>query len=183
MLGEIEQAILQRLKQAEASLGYQYGRLLILNASPSDAISKKLTQQQPVMWLQQQPHYQPPSQDGEGLHFYPHLALWVQTSSLFNQGVVRQSATPGLYQLMLDASLLLAGQTFDLPIAPLILSEFDVQTEELHEGKAVACGKLSWQTCFTARADHDEQALNHINLSWLHHQHATNYQLDINLIK
>ncbi|MCH9853384.1 MAG: DUF1834 family protein [Alphaproteobacteria bacterium] len=179
MLGEIEQNLLDRLAQAQPALGYQYGSLLILNASFNSDLAKKLTRNNPALWLHHDSHETPPLQNSAGLHFYPTITLWFQTKSLFNQGLQRQKSVPGLYQLMLDAVSLLSGETLKLPIAPLKIKQFEFLPNEFVEGKALSVGKIGLQTSFTLNLSDNRDELKGIDLMWLNHksEHFTNDSL------
>ncbi len=170
MLGEIEQKLLDRFAQAQPALGYEYGSLLILNASFNSDLAKKLTRKNPAVWLHHDSHEAPPLQDSAGLHFYPKITLWFQTESLFNQGLQRQKSVPGLYQLMLDAASLLSGETLKLPIAPLKIKQFEFLPNEFIEGKALSVGKIGLQTSFTLQPTERCDQLTGIDLMWLNHK-------------
>ena len=172
MLGEIENAVLKQLKQAqETGLGYQYQTLTILQDKPDSELAKLKIIEFPALWLCYGEPKEAVTRHHDGLHIPLHLKVFLQAKSFLNYGEMRESATPGLYQLMLDSAGLLHGQDFNLQIASLDLIGLKILPAKIDEGSYLATGQLLFKTEFILPENEgDFIDLDGFTLKWLQHQ-------------
>lgn len=155
MIGEIENAILARLKLAgdQDVLGYAFRELVSLPQDSDETLFER-AQQFPAAWTVFGGFKSIMAKgDDEQVRGTFHVVLAAQ--HLANESKARMGAgqgQPGVYQLGQDVIALLQGQTLGLDIKPLRVGEFSSLFPNLKNKRGLAVWALSFTTDWTVEA-------------------------------
>lgn len=155
MIGEIENAILARLKAAcdQHILGYHFRELISLPQDADETIFER-AQQFPAAWTVFA-GWKPVAEKGDDALVRGTFHIVLAAQHLANETKARMGSgegQPGAYQLGQDVSALLLGQTLGLDIAPFKLGEFSSLFPNLKSKRNLAVWALSLTTDFVVEA-------------------------------